>query len=772
MVGWSIKWFIIFIILAQVSAAVENTDNNGSNVTIEENIMSINPLINATNANFYIINAIVIVEDSAGNKVVNVSDANGKAYVRVSPGQAIITVKADGYEEFDNKSVIISENATFTYVLIPSIDKTFWYWIAWLLPLFAMLFFILTEWPEMDYHWYAYLPVILWATSFGLLIYVSVDANYDVFFLDPRLKVSLFVPIAAFLGAASHITMSILNNLERKPLTSAWKRIYFAFGRRLLIAPYIAIIALFTITGVGDINNMGGVLFFAYFVGLYTKNIEGTLQEIGKKFLTDKQKTQLEENESEAIDIVKRLGVSANVYDKLVKQDIKNIGDLLSIDPDKINDFAEKTGVEETYLTELVEKAKAQDTDIQEMKEKLGLDDDLLNMLIDAGLYSLNELSGIDSNCLSQIAENIGISKECLEGIVHKAKRRSRAFELVKRLGVSANVYEKLSKKGIKSIDDLIDLTDKKIEDLKAEITEIDLIELRTKAIAQDTEIQEMKEKLSIDDELINMLVNAGFHSMNELGLIDSKCLSEIAENIGIGEECLEGIVHKAKGRSRAFELVKRLGVNANVYGKLVKQDIKNIDDLLAITPKKITTITKSEGLDPNYLPELKIKATVQDKEIKEMKEKLGLDYDLLNMLIDEGFYSMNEISLINENCQSKIAENIGISNECLNKIVQNAKYEINNLYLFSWDDITKNDYEKLKESLKKNYDIDWIKTATFKRKDNGKILNVSFKNKFLSLKLNDEQTEVSLEIKDEGTYKLIPRKENGKINIYGHFNP
>jgi hypothetical protein len=216
MVGWSIKWFIIFIILAQVSAAVENTDNNGSNVTIEENIMSINPLINVTNANFYIMNttsgfvsdAIVIVEDSAGNKVVNVSDANGKAYVRVSPGQANITVKADGYEEFDNKSVMISENATFTYVLIPSIDKTFWYWIAWLLPLFAMLFFILIEWPERNYHWYAYLPVILWAISFGLLINFSVDANYDVFFLDPRLKVSLFVPIAAFLGAASHITIT------------------------------------------------------------------------------------------------------------------------------------------------------------------------------------------------------------------------------------------------------------------------------------------------------------------------------------------------------------------------------------------------------------------------------------------------------------------------------------------------------------------------------------------------------------------------------------
>jgi hypothetical protein len=80
-----------------------------------------------------------------------------------------------------------------------------------------------------------------------------------------------------------------------------------------------------------------------------------------------------------------------------------------------------------------------------------------------------------------------------------------------------------------------------------------------------------MKEKLGLDDELINMLVNAGFYSMNEVSLIDSKCLSQIAENIGISNECLEAIVHKAQGRSGASKL-KRPEVNG--YGKLVTKGI------------------------------------------------------------------------------------------------------------------------------------------------------------------------------------------------------
>lgn len=439
MVSWS-KCFILLIILSQVSVAAENIENNGLTIPIEDSKASDISISNVTNANFQIINtkseaigdALVIVMDSEGNKVVNISDPKGKTYVQVSPGQANISIEADGYEESNNNFVMISENATFTYVLNPGIDKTIWRdRIALMIPFFIMLLFSLAEWPERNYHWYAYLPIVLWAISFAILINSADDANYTIFFFDPGLKVSLFIPIAAFLGAASAITVGILNKLEMKPLNSAWKNIYFAYGRRLLMAPYIAIIALFTITGVGDINNKGGVLFFAYFVGLYTKQIEGTLSEIGRKFLTEKQITELNERESEAFDLVKRLGVSANVFDRLSKQGIKNIGDLVAITNTKIDDAATKAEVTEDYLRDLRTKAIKQDTEIKEMKEKLGLDNELITMLIDAGFYSMNELSRIDSINLSEITTNIGISNsKSLEVIIQRAKEEMNHWYL------------------------------------------------------------------------------------------------------------------------------------------------------------------------------------------------------------------------------------------------------------------------------------------------------------------------------------------------------
>lgn len=541
MTNLALKCFILLIILSLVSVAVGEPDNNATNDTSIDNTTSNSSTNNATtensqkknasnnistsnytNAIFHILNttsgsvsdAIVIVEDSAGNKAANISNSDGITSVHVSQGQANITVNSDGYQELISYEMI-SKNATFTYVLTSSIDKTKKSWIAFLSPFILMLLFCLLKLPKgRKYHRsYAIFPLILWGFSFYLLSDIT-DVNYNIYFLDPRLKVPFFVPIAAFLGAASYITVSMLANINRKPLTSEWNLIYLAYGRRLLMAPYIAIIAIFTI-GVGDINNKGAVLFFAFFVGLYTKNIEGMLTEIGMKLLSTTQQTELKERNFEALELVKRLGVSANVYDKLFKIDIKSIRDLVSIKPDKIM----IEGLNSEYLTEL-----------------------------------------------------------------------------------------------------------------------------QKKAIAQETEINEMKVKLGLDDESIDQLVNAGYYSIKELSQIHSKCINDIAANIGISKDFFEGIV-------------------------------------------------------------------------------------------------------------------------------QNARYEINNLYLFSWDESLENDYEKLKEVLTNKFGIDWAKTAEIIKTEDGKTITASSDKKTLSLTFNDEQTELKLVIEGDRTYKLIPRKENGKLNIYFHFN-
>lgn len=86
--------------------------------------------------------------------------------------------------------------------------------------------------------------------------------------------------------------------------------------------------------------------------------------------------------------------------------------------------------------------------------------------------------------------------------------------------------------------------------------------------------------------------------------------------------------------------------------------------------------------------------------------------------------------------------------------------------YLFSWDDIPGNDNGRLIEFLKKRFGIDLI-DAKIEKIEEGRTIRSSFKNNFPSLKLNDDKTKVSLEIDDMRTDEFIARTENGKLNIY-----
>lgn len=415
MVCWSVSCFTLIVALFFISAVSGHVDE-----TAKTNFHIIDSKSND------IPDALVIIEDSTGNKIGKISNAEGKISVQVSPGRANITVKAGGYEDFNDNSEIISENASYTYVLNRTISSkaTLLNLILLIIPfIISLLFLYLSDWPDKpEYNlWYAYLPALGWVFSFILLIRSAYFYNdYNIYFLDPMLKVSLFVPIAAFLGATSYITVSVLKNIERNPPPLTWKLIYVAYGRRLLMAPYIAVIALFTITELAQVKNLWSILFFAYFVGLYTKEIEGTLEEIGKKFLTEKQKNELKGREIEASEIVKRLGISIGVADKLIKLDLKNISDMLAIT--NIAETAKKAEIEPEYLKKLISKANTQYIDIDLMKTKLGMGQDKVYRLVDAGIYSIIELSQIEGKCLSEFAVNSGISEECLKNLVKLAK--------------------------------------------------------------------------------------------------------------------------------------------------------------------------------------------------------------------------------------------------------------------------------------------------------------------------------------------------------------
>ncbi len=86
--------------------------------------------------------------------------------------------------------------------------------------------------------------------------------------------------------------------------------------------------------------------------------------------------------------------------------------------------------------------------------------------------------------------------------------------------------------------------------------------------------------------------------------------------------------------------------------------------------------------------------------------------------------------------------------------------------YLFSWDDILRNDNVKLIDCLKQIFDLDWVTKANIKKID-GKTINVSTGTNSVSLELNDDSTKVILKIGGDGTSELNAKMENGTLNIY-----
>ena len=365
--------------------------------------------------------AFVIIEDSSGNEVVKRTDAKGMAPVLVSPGQANVTIKAEKYKDFNDHELIISENTTYTYCL----KNRIWLeiitsdWFLLMLPILLMFVVILIH----RYSWW-WVPAFGWVITLTLFLFYGLfTKSYEVYFFDPDLKVSLFVPIVAFIGAISYVTISIIDNIETKPSQEDWKRIRCAYGRRLLMAPYIAVIALFTITEAAQIKNIWLILFFAYFVGLYTKAIEGTLKAIGMKFLNEKQRTELSKREMRTSDIVRQLDVSTGIAHKLDALGISKIDDLVAIRGDRIKDIAEKAEINESYLSSLKNKAEKRIQNIETMEKEVGLGSNLIKKLVDMGIYSKDDLIRVNDKYIKKIAEKAEIDEACLKGLIEKAKK-------------------------------------------------------------------------------------------------------------------------------------------------------------------------------------------------------------------------------------------------------------------------------------------------------------------------------------------------------------
>ena len=87
--------------------------------------------------------------------------------------------------------------------------------------------------------------------------------------------------------------------------------------------------------------------------------------------------------------------------------------------------------------------------------------------------------------------------------------------------------------------------------------------------------------------------------------------------------------------------------------------------------------------------------------------------------------------------------------------------------YLFNWNDIPETIYGKFLDFLKKEYVLEWVKTAQIEKFNNGNAIKVSNGKNDLLLQLNDKKTEVELIIDSIRTDILIAKSEKTRLNIY-----
>lgn len=91
---------------------------------------------------------------------------------------------------------------------------------------------------------------------------------------------------------------------------------------------------------------------------------------------------------------------------------------------------------------------------------------------------------------------------------------------------------------------------------------------------------------------------------------------------------------------------------------------------------------------------------------------------------------------------------------------------DIHEAYLFNWDEITGSDSDRFKRVLEWKYNIDWAKKSKIDKINDSAVI-VSFENKSITVKINDERTGLRLAFDDGRMDEFILRKESGRLNVY-----
>ncbi|MFZ3165988.1 MAG: hypothetical protein WA130_00120 [Candidatus Methanoperedens sp.] len=204
------------------------------------------------------------------------------------------------------------------------------------------------------------------------------------------------------------------------------------------------------------------------------------------------------------------------------------------------------------------------------------------------------------------------------------------------------------------------------------------------------------------------------------------------------------------------------------------KADKKNpsMSEVLPLLKLLKEVVTNSKSLD------------AADFDLQQYQGKANfrnLSVDVGSLLIRKNNLT-TELELLRKKLEQ--VANTGIAAEMRECLIECCDFEIRDafpksaigegdklMYLFSWDKIPGNDNGRLIEFLMQNFSIEWVIAAIISKTDDGMTIMVNGEKNFLSLKLNDDKTNMKLEIDDGRTVQFSVKTENGELNIYKLIN-
>lgn len=142
-------------------------------------------------------------------------------------------------------------------------------------------------------------------------------------------------------------------------------------------------------------------------------------------------------------------------------------------------------------------------------------------------------------------------------------------------------------------------------------------------------------------------------------------------------------------------------------------------------------------------------------------KEKSATEVKLIEALYDLYFYDKDP----DKNKRRPISDFKLIDDDDFYKV--DIFVELDDEFLFSWDEIPGNHNGKLIEILNQNFAIDYLEKAKIEKNDDDKTIKLTSENNSVLLKLNFEKTKATLTIDGNEADEFVLKVENGKLNVY-----